>query len=102
MPHLYSQDAPTFQSGQKLYWGSLYGSAQALALIEYVKAQQQVVLLIANDIGHYNHLYRALNFYNNDLDILRFDNWEVLALTIFHRILTLPPTDLRPYQNCKT
>lgn len=83
MPHLYSQDAHTFQLGQKIYWGSLYGSAQALALIEYVSAQQQVVLLIANDIGHYNHLYKALNFYNNDLDILRFDNWEVLAFDHF-------------------
>ncbi|HIC40009.1 MAG TPA: transcription-repair coupling factor, partial [Piscirickettsiaceae bacterium] len=83
MPHLYLQDTHPFQSGQKFYWGSLYGSAQALALIEFVKKQNQVVLVIANDITHYDYLYKSLNFYNDGLDILRFDNWEVLAFDHF-------------------
>ena len=83
MPHLYPQDVHPFQSGQKFYWGSLYGSAQALALIEFVKKQNQVVLVIANDITHYDYLYKSLNFYNDGLDILRFDNWEVLAFDHF-------------------
>jgi hypothetical protein len=32
MQHLYPQGATPFKSGQKFHWGSLYGSAQALAL----------------------------------------------------------------------
>jgi len=48
MPQLYLQDSAPFKSGQKFYWGSLYGSAQALALIEFAKAQDQVILVIAN------------------------------------------------------
>ncbi len=83
MPQLYLQDSAPFKSGQKFYWGSLYGSAQALALIEFAKAQDQVVLVIANDIVHFDHLIKSLNFYNDDLDILRFDNWEVLAFDHF-------------------
>ena len=83
MPQLYLQDSAPFKSGQKFYWGSLYGSAQALALIEFAKAQNQVVLVIANDITHFDHLVKSLNFYNNGLDILKFDNWEVLAFDHF-------------------
>ena len=83
MSQLYLQDSAPFKSGQKFYWGSLYGSAQALALIEFAKAQDRVVLVIANDIVHFNHLIKSLNFYNDDLNILRFDNWEVLAFDHF-------------------
>ncbi len=83
MPQLYSQDSTPFKSGQKFYWGSLYGSAQALALLEFAKAQNQVVLVIANDIKHFDQLVKSLIFYNDDLDILKFDNWEVLAFDHF-------------------
>lgn len=83
MPQLYLQDSAPFKSGQKFYWGSLYGSAQALALIEFAKAQNQVVLIIANDIVHFDQLVKSLNFYNDGLDILKFDNWEVLAFDHF-------------------
>ena len=83
MPQLYSQNSAAFKSGQKFYWGSLYGSAQALALSEFAKAQNQVVLVIANDIVHFDQLVKSLDFYNDDLDILTFDNWEVLAFDHF-------------------
>ncbi len=83
MPQLYLQDCVPFKSGQKFYWGSLYGSAQALALIEFAQAQNQIILVIANDIVHFDHLVKSLNFYNDDLDILKFDNWEVLAFDHF-------------------
>ncbi|WXU00586.1 MAG: Transcription-repair-coupling factor [Catillopecten margaritatus gill symbiont] len=83
MQSLYPQGITPFKSGQKFYWGSLYGSAQALALIEFAKAQAQVILVVANDISHFEQLYKSLNFYNNDLEVLRFDNWEVLPFDHF-------------------
>lgn len=83
MQYLYSNKAECFQSGQKTYWGSLYGSADALALIEFADQQQQVILVIANDIAHFDSLYKSLNFYNTDLEILKFSNWEVLAYDHF-------------------
>ncbi|HAY41076.1 MAG TPA: transcription-repair coupling factor, partial [Gammaproteobacteria bacterium] len=61
----------------------MYGSAQSLALIELAKTKQQVILVIADDIKDYNKIYNSLNFFNQDLTILRFDNWEVLAFDHF-------------------
>ena len=83
MPYLYPEKTPLSNPGQKTYWGSLYGSADALALVEYAQQQSQVILLIANDIAHLDILYKSLNFYNDTLDILKFDNWEVLPYDQF-------------------
>ena len=59
---LYPEDRKTFSSGSTSYWGSLFGSSEALALIEFAKTQQQVVLYVAKDITHYVQIQRALNF----------------------------------------
>ncbi len=83
MQYLYPQGITPFKSGQKSYWGSLYGSAQALALVEFAKTQDNVILVVANDINHFDQLFKSLHFYNIGLDILRFDNWEVLAFDHF-------------------
>ncbi|SMM99600.1 Transcription-repair coupling factor [uncultured Candidatus Thioglobus sp.] len=83
MQQLYPQGISPFSLGQKFCWGSLYGSAQALALIEFAKTQPQVVLVVADDIVHFERLVKSLNFYNDGLDILTFDNWEVLAFDLF-------------------
>ncbi len=83
MNYLYPEDTQPFQFGQKFYWGSLYGSAQALALIEFVSQEKRVVLVIANDIEHHQKLRAELNFYNHDLPILNFDSSEVLAFDHF-------------------
>ncbi|CAC9646499.1 transcription-repair coupling factor [bacterium endosymbiont of Bathymodiolus sp. 5 South] len=83
MQHLYSQGATPFKSGQKFHWGSLYGSAQALALVEFAKTQDRVILVVANDISHFDQWFKSLHFYNTGLEILRFDNWEVLAFDHF-------------------
>jgi len=72
-----------FKSRRAFHWCSLYGSAQSLALIELAKTKQQVILVIADDIKDYNKIYNSLNFFNQDLTILRFDNWEVLAFDHF-------------------
>ena len=83
MQHLYPQGATPFKSGQKFHWGSLYGSAQALALVEFAKTQDRVILVVANDISHFDQWFKSLHFYNTGLEILRFDNWEVLAFDHF-------------------
>lgn len=83
MAYLHPDKVSTLASGKKTYWGSLYGSADALALIEYAQQQPQVVLLVANDIAHLDTLYQSLNFYNDTLEILKFDNWEVLPYDQF-------------------
>ena len=80
---LYPENYKTFSSGSTSYWGSLFGSSEALALIEFAKTQQQVVLYVAKDITHYVQIQRALNFYNSSLKILGFSNWEVLAFDHF-------------------
>ena len=80
---LYPENYKTFSSGSTCYWGSLFGSSEALALIEFTKTQQQVVLYVAKDISHYVQIQRALNFYNSSSKILGFSNWEVLAFDHF-------------------
>ena len=83
MYHLYNQDTISFKVGKKFHCGSLYGSAKSLALIELATTQNEVVLVVAEDIAHYNKLCHSLDFYNTELPILRFDNWEVLAFDHF-------------------
>ncbi|BAS68496.1 transcription-repair coupling factor [Bathymodiolus septemdierum thioautotrophic gill symbiont] len=83
MQSFYPQGVTPFESGQKFYWGSLYGSAQALALIEFARQQERVILVVANDISHFEQLFKSLNFYGSDLAVLRFDNWEVLPFDHF-------------------
>ncbi len=80
---LYPEDRKAFSPGSTYHWGSLFGSSEALALIEFAKTQQQVVLYVAKDIKHYVQIQRALNFYNSSLKILSFSNWEVLAFDHF-------------------
>ena len=83
MSILYPEEFKPFSSGLKNYWGSLYGSSEALALIEFAESQNQVVLYIAKDITHYDEVRKALNFFNHSLEILEFSSWEVLAFDHF-------------------
>ena len=83
MKVLYPDDCNAFASGLTFHWGSLYGSAEALALIEFTQMHNCVMLYIARDISHYEQIQKALNFYNTSLTILAFSNWEVLAYDHF-------------------
>jgi transcription-repair coupling factor (superfamily II helicase) len=83
MSVLYPDDCNAFASGLTFHWGSLYGSAEALALIEFTQKHSCVVLYIARDIRHYEQIQKALSFYNTSLTILEFSNWEVLAFDHF-------------------
>jgi transcription-repair coupling factor (superfamily II helicase) len=83
MNTIYPEERKAFASGLTYYWGSLYGSSEALSLIEFAKTHKQVVLYIAKDISQSREILQALNFYNDDLTILSFPNWEVLAFDHF-------------------
>ena len=83
MQYLYPAHTPTSSIGQKTYWGSLYGSADALALIEFARSENKTILLIANDIAHLESLYQSLRFYAESLPIYKFDNWEILPYDQF-------------------
>ena len=83
MSVLYPEDCNPFASGLTFHWGSLFGSAEALALIEFTQKHECVVLYIARNISHFEQIQRAFNFYNTSLTILEFPNWEVLAYDHF-------------------
>jgi transcription-repair coupling factor (superfamily II helicase) len=38
---------------------------------------------VADNISHFDQWIKSLNFYSDDLPILRFDNWEVLPFDHF-------------------
>ncbi len=68
---------------KKNYWGSLFGPAEALALIEHVESNQGIVLYIARDIKHHDEIIKSLAFFNKSIEILSFASWEVLAFDHF-------------------
>ena len=80
---IYPEEHQPFSNGLTEYWGSLYGSSEALSLIEFSKTQKKVVLYIANDISHSIEIHKALDFYKSPLKILSFPNWEILAFDHF-------------------
>jgi transcription-repair coupling factor (superfamily II helicase) len=72
-----------YKAKQKSYWGSLHGSSKYLEIIEFAKQKEQPLLVIANDVAHYNDLCESFSFYGDNLPILKFDDCEVLAFDHF-------------------
>ena len=84
MSIVYPQESGSFSSDlKKNYWGSLFGSSEALALIELAESNHCVVLYIARDIAHHDEIKKALLFFRTSVEILDFDSWEVLAFDHF-------------------
>ena len=83
MSVFYPEDFKPFSSGLTNHWGSLYGSSEALALLEFAESQKRIVVYIAKDIAHYDEIQKALKFYNSSIEILDFSSWEVLAFDHF-------------------
>ena len=83
MSIIYPNDFRPFSAGLTDNWGALFGSSEALALIEFAESNNQVVIYIAKDIAHYDEIRKALNFFNSSLEILEFSSWEVLAFDHF-------------------
>ncbi|MBT3457066.1 MAG: transcription-repair coupling factor [Thiotrichales bacterium] len=84
MSIVYPQESGSFSSDlKKNYWGSLFGSSEALALTEFAESNKGVVLYIARDIAHHDEIKKALLFFKKSIKILDFSSWEVLAFDRF-------------------
>ena len=87
-------------TNDKIHWGRLYGSADALAISAALQASQQLVLLITEDTPSAVRLESALRFYagnENEQPVIHFPDWETLPYDQFsphqdivsERLLTL-------------
>ncbi len=87
-------------SRDKIHWGRLYGSADALAISAALRAKKQLVLLITEDTPSAVRLESALRFYagsHEDQPVIHFPDWETLPYDQFsphqdiisERLLTL-------------
>jgi transcription-repair coupling factor (superfamily II helicase) len=65
------------------YWGGLYGCSQSLALIEFTKKYDDVILVIADDIKHSEVIKKEILFFDNQQTVLTFPDWEVLPYDSF-------------------
>ena len=84
MSIVYPEKSKSISSGlKKNYWGSIFGSSEALALIELAESNKGVVLYIARDIKHYDEINKSLSFFKKSIEILNFASWEVLAFDHF-------------------
>ena len=84
MSIVYPQESGSFSSDlKKNYWGSLFGSSEALALTEFAESNKGVVLYIARDIANHDEIKKALLFFKKSIKILDFSSWEVLAFDHF-------------------
>lgn len=87
-------------SGDKVHWGRLYGSADALAISRALQESQRLVVVITSDTPNAVRLESALRFYageHNDKPVIHFPDWETLPYDQFsphqdiisERLLTL-------------
>ena len=61
MSIIYSGESKSISSDlKKNYWGSLFGSSEALALVEFAESNQGVILYVARDIKHFDEMH--INF----------------------------------------
>ncbi len=70
----------------RYFWGRLYGSAKALALVSAVEKSQSVMVVVTVDINSARRLVEELEFYKSDsLDypVLTFPDWETLPYDMF-------------------
>ena len=73
------------QPGQKLHWGNLCMSGQALAIAETAKQHNAITLVITKTAHEAAQLRRSIEFFlvNTSVTTLMFPDWEILAYDIF-------------------
>ncbi len=80
---IYKEQPVKFANGYKSYWGGLHNDSEFLALIEFVTSSKQVVLFIAKDLAHSQNILKNLYFYNNNIPIINFTDYEILSYDSF-------------------
>ena len=74
------------RTGMRRYWGRLYGSSKALALVSAVKKSRKLLVVITADLNSAHQLTEELEFYrptDSSYPILTFPDWETLPYDMF-------------------
>lgn len=87
--------------GLTQYWGELHGSAQSLALVEFAKKNDSVILVIADDIKHSETIKKEISFFDNSQTILTFPDWEVLPYDSFSPHQEIISERLKTLKQCQ-
>lgn len=74
-------DLPAVQKKQT--WGQLHGCSLALALAEFCQTQAGIKLIITPDNLTANQLFEEMHFFNDQLELLLFPDWETLPYDQF-------------------
>ena len=81
MPLLHPPEPPA--SGQKHRWGGLQGAGQALAISEAAQQFEGLTLVITDAAKAAAQLETELQFFNSELPVLHFPDWETLPYDLF-------------------
>ena len=92
-------NTPTISANQQpLHWGGLYGSSQALAVVESALQQTSISIVVTPDTPSAHHFSQLCRFFGAGRDdLLSFPDWETLPYDSFsphqdivsQRLLTL-------------
>ena len=70
-------------AGQKKYWCNLQGSAGGLAIAELAAGSDKTLLVICDNSQQAHELEEQVHFYNPQLPLLHFPDWETLPYDRF-------------------
>ncbi|MFT5425921.1 MAG: transcription-repair coupling factor (superfamily II helicase) [Gammaproteobacteria bacterium] len=76
----------SFKSGEKSFWGRLYGSAKALTVSQLSNEVEAPIVIMTRDSLSASRLTEELRFYLNDNEmnrLLSFPDWETLPYDLF-------------------
>ena len=71
------------QAGQKKYWCNLQGASRALAIAELAANTPQTILVICDNSLEAYELEQQVSFFNPNLSLLHFPDWEMLPYDKF-------------------
>lgn len=71
------------KAGDRKRWGSLYGSASSLAIVNAAALAHKLTVVICNDTASALNMEQELRFYGKQLEILHFPDWETLPYDNF-------------------
>ena len=76
----------SFRTGEKSFWGRLYGSSKALAISQLVRKTEAPIVVMVRDSLSASRLTEELRFYldgSEISDLLSFPDWETLPYDMF-------------------
>jgi transcription-repair coupling factor (superfamily II helicase) len=79
---------PPVSTKSSVRWGRLFGAAKSLALSEWLVGAQEFAVLVVSDSIKVQQYVDEISFFNADINILQFPDWE-----------TLPYDRFSPYQD---